>query len=60
MQLNFYRCYKGEIVIRRMVRDAGQWWLALDNPDKRGYPSKVCSEDVFCIGHIMHKQSERI
>lgn len=52
--------YEGELVIKRMVRDAGQWWLASDNPDQRRYPRKVCSEDVFCIGRIVHKQSERI
>jgi len=52
--------YEGELVIKRMVRDAGQWWLASDNPDQRRYPRKVCGEDVFCIGRIVHKLSERI
>ena len=52
--------YEGELVIKRLVRDAGQWWLASDNPDQRRYPRKVCGDDVFCIGRIVHKQSERI
>jgi len=52
--------YEGELVIKRMVRDAGQWWLASDNPDQRRYPRKVCGDDVFCLGRIVHKQSERI
>lgn len=52
--------YEGELVIKRLVRDAGQWWLASDNPDQRRYPRKVCGEGVFCIGRIVHKQSERI
>lgn len=52
--------YEGELVIKRMVRDAGQWWLASDNPDQRRYPRKVCSDDVFCVGRIVHKQSETI
>lgn len=52
--------YEGELVIKRLVRGAGQWWLASDNPDQRRYPRKVCGEDVFCIGRIVHKQSERI
>jgi len=52
--------YEGELVIKRLVRDAGQWWLASDNPDQRRYPRKVCTEDVFCIGRIVQKQSERI
>lgn len=52
--------YEGELVIKRMVRDDGQWWLASDNPDQRRYPRKVCNEDVFCLGKIVLKQSERI
>jgi phage repressor protein C with HTH and peptisase S24 domain len=52
--------YEGEMVIKRLVRDAGQWWLASDNPDKRRYPRKVCGEGVYCLGRVVHKQSERI
>lgn len=52
--------YEGELVIKRMIRDGGQWWLASDNPDQRKYPRKVCSEDVHCIGRIVHKQSEEL
>lgn len=52
--------YEGELVIKRLVRDDGQWWLASDNPDQRRHPRKVCGEDVFCVGRIVHKQSERI
>lgn len=52
--------YEGELVIKRVVRDAGQWWLASDNPDQRRHPRKVCTDDVFCVGRIVHKQSERI
>jgi phage repressor protein C with HTH and peptisase S24 domain len=52
--------YEGELVIKRLVRDDGQWWLASDNPDQRRYPRKVCHEGVILIGEIVHKQSERI
>lgn len=52
--------YEGEMVIKRLVRDDGQWWLASDNPDKNRYPRKVCHEGVSLIGEIVHKQSERI
>lgn len=31
-----------------------------DNPDQRRHPRKVCTDDVFIIGRIVHKQSERI
>lgn len=52
--------YEGEMVIKRLVRDAGQWWLASDNPDARRYPRKLCDEHCAIIGEIVHKQSERI
>lgn len=52
--------YEGELVIKRLVRDAGQWWLSSDNPDQRRFPRKVCHEDCIVIGEIIHKQSERI
>jgi len=52
--------YEGELVIKRLVRDAGQWWLSSDNPDQRRYPRKLCDASVFLVGEIVHKQSERI
>ncbi len=52
--------YEGELVIKRLVRDAGQWWLCSDNPDQRRYPRKLCDEHVFLIGEVVHRQSERI
>lgn len=52
--------YEGELVIKRLVRDAGQWWLSSDNPDQHRYPRKVCDEHCLLIGEIVHKQSERI
>lgn len=52
--------YEGELVIKRLVRDNGQWWLSSDNPDKNRYPRKVCHEGVELVGEIVQKQSERI
>lgn len=53
--------YEGEAVIKRLVRDAGEWWLSSDNPDQRRYPRKLCAGDAcIIIGRIVHKQSERI
>lgn len=53
--------YEGEAVIKRLVRDAGEWWLSSDNPDQRRYPRKLCAGDsCIIIGRIVHKQSERI
>lgn len=53
--------YEGEDVIKRLVRDAGTWWLSSDNPDQRRYPRKECNGDMcLIIGKVIHKQSERI
>jgi phage repressor protein C with HTH and peptisase S24 domain len=52
--------YEGELIVKRLVRDAGQWWLTSDNPDQRRYPRKACDDGVVLIGRIVHKQSEHI
>lgn len=52
--------YEGELVIKRMVREAGQWYLSSDNPDKRRFPNKLCHDQCYVIGRIIYKQSERI
>lgn len=52
--------YEGELVIKRLVRDEGRWWLKSDNPDQGRYPRKACDEHVVLLGAIVHKQSERI
>jgi phage repressor protein C with HTH and peptisase S24 domain len=53
--------YEGELLIKRLVRDNGLWWLSSDNSDQRKYPRKQCAGDMcLIIGRIVHKQSERI
>jgi len=53
--------YEGELLVKRMVRDTGTWWLSSDNPDQRKYPRKQCTGDLcLIIGRIVHKQSEVI
>lgn len=52
--------YEGELVIKRLVRDGGQWWLSSDNPDQIRYPRKLAHDSSLLIGEIVHKQSERI
>lgn len=52
--------YEGELVIKRLVRDSGQWWLSSDNANQQRYPRKMCDEHCVLIGEIVHKQSERI
>jgi phage repressor protein C with HTH and peptisase S24 domain len=53
--------YEGELLIKRLVRDNGLWWLSSDNSDQRKFPRKQCVGDMcLIIGKIVHKQSERI
>jgi phage repressor protein C with HTH and peptisase S24 domain len=52
--------YEGESVIKRLVRDGGQWWLSSDNPDQSRHPRKSTNGASILIGLVVHKQSERI
>lgn len=53
--------YEGEPVIKRLVRDGGEWWLVSDNQDKTRYPNKRWVDgNAIIIGRIVHRQSERI
>lgn len=52
--------YEGELVIKRMKRDGGEWWLSSDNTEKRRFSDKRVSEDVHLLGRVVYKSSERI
>lgn len=52
--------YEGELGIKRLRRDAGQWWLSSDNPDKTRFSDKICGDGVFLIGRIVHKSSDHV
>ncbi len=53
--------YEGEDVVKRLVRDNGDWWLTSDNPDQRRHPRKLCrGASCVVIGRIVYKQSENI
>lgn len=52
--------YEGEPVIKRMERDAGQWWLKSDNFDQRKHGRKVCQGDAcIVVGRVVRKESTR-
>lgn len=56
----FLVVYEGEVVVKRLVRDAGAWWLASDHPDQRRYARKLCDDQTQIIGEVVYKQSERV
>lgn len=52
--------YEGAPVVKRMERDAGQWWLKSDNPDQRKYGRKICQgDDCLIIGRVVRREGER-
>lgn len=53
--------YEGEAVVKRLSRDAGDWWLTSDNVDQRKHHRKVCrGEACIIIGRVVRKESDRI
>ncbi len=52
--------YEGELCIKRLRRDAGEWFATSDNVDQRRFSPKRCTEDVKILGRVVYKQSERI
>jgi phage repressor protein C with HTH and peptisase S24 domain len=53
--------YEGEALVKRLVRDAGQWWLYSDNPDQRRFHRKLCQGDsCILVGRIVKREGNRI
>lgn len=53
--------YEGEAVIKRLMRDRGEWWLASDNQDQRRFQRKGCRNgECIIVGRVIHKASNRI
>ena len=52
--------YEGEVTLKRMIREAGEWWLSSDNPDKRRYPRKACNEHCEVIGKVVYHQTDNV
>jgi len=53
--------YEGEPVVKRMERDAGDWWLKSDNPDQRKFSRKVCRGDMcLVIGKVVRREGDRL
>lgn len=56
----FLVSFEGEVVVKRLVRDEGMWWLVSDNPDQRRYPKTKCNGSTEIIGEVVYRQTERI
>ena len=52
--------YEGELVIKRLKRDAQQWFLSSDSPDKIRFGDKRCTDGCGLLGRIVYRQTEHI
>jgi phage repressor protein C with HTH and peptisase S24 domain len=53
--------YEGEPLVKRLTRDAGQWWLTSDHSDQRKFYRRVCQgSDCMIVGRVVRKESERL
>lgn len=51
--------YEGEAIVKRMTRDAGQWWLSSDNSDQRKFYRRACiGKDCIVIGRVVRREGE--
>ena len=49
----------GEVVVKRLMRRGGAWWMHSDG-DQTRYPPVQCDEGCNVIGRVIHRQSETI
>ncbi|MDF1485960.1 S24 family peptidase [Ramlibacter sp. H39-3-26] len=53
--------YEGQAQLRRLLRDAGHWWLALDHPDQARFARKEFAEpECFLVGRVVFRQTEYV
>lgn len=51
--------YDGQSVVKRISRDAGQWWLMSDNTDQRKFYRRVChGAECIIIGRIVRREGD--
>lgn len=57
----FVLAYEGTVLIRRLLRDAGHWWLCSDSAAQRRFPRKrYASSDCIILGRVVYRLSEKI
>lgn len=53
--------YEDRLLVRRMFRDEGTWWLTCDNVNSHSFARKhYSSKHCFLLGRVVHRQSEVI
>lgn len=53
--------YDGEAVVKRMSRDAGQWWLMSDNRDQHRFYRRQCRDsECIVIGRVVRREGDHL
>lgn len=53
--------YEGTVLIRRLIRDAGSWWLYAGSAEQRRFPRKqYINSECRIIGRVVYRLSEEI
>lgn len=53
--------YGGEVVIKRLVRQRGAWWLFSDSPDQTKYKPRGCTDEPCeIIGRVVRRETDYI
>lgn len=48
------------MLVRRLLRDRGQWWLTCDNQDSLRHPRREVAQSTVIIGRVVHRQSDHL
>ncbi|MGG7604650.1 XRE family transcriptional regulator [Massilia sp. BKSP1R2A-1] len=52
--------YEGEAVVKRMIREGGQWYLCSDNPAPK-FGRRVCrGSDCIVIGRVVRRETDHV
>lgn len=52
--------YEGEAVIKRMVREGGQWYLSSDNPAPRHGRRSCRGHECIIIGKVVRRETDYV
>lgn len=53
--------YEAEAVIKRLVKERGQWWLFSDNSDQVRHRPKSCAEgECWIVGRVVRRETDRL
>ncbi len=57
----FVLAYEGTVLIRRLVRDAGSWWIYADSAEQQRFPRKqYANSECSIIGRVVYRLSGKI